>query len=150
MGQIEQHTPEPWIFNDGTVLAFGKWDESLSRSLIIADTWAETATDESHPAFDADEAVANARRIVAAINFCAGRSTEWLEPGGDGMTIYEGLDTIATDRVLLEAERDALQGRLDALVAAAEAAYDWLSRGSVMDAADVLRVAIKAAKGVRS
>lgn len=126
----QQHTPEPWTTGPGLwpPLLIGSLEKAAG--VVVGVLNADTGVGE-----DADRAEANARRIVAAINFCAGRSTEWLEPGGDGMTIYEGLDTIATDRVLLEAERDALQARLDALLAAAEPILNDLHTGWIANPA---------------
>lgn len=57
---MSEHTKEPWVADAyGNILA-GSPAYYLGR-------------------IDQDDAVANARRIVACVNACAGLDTEWLE-----------------------------------------------------------------------
>lgn len=68
------HTPEPWSCGGG--IPTNIWSEA-SRGIRIART--DFDGDEQHP-----EAIANARRIVACVNACAGIETESLEADGYG------------------------------------------------------------------
>jgi hypothetical protein len=138
MGQIEQHTLEPWTVND--------FEVSTSEGFPIAQV-------EHNDGFVTDEqARADARRIVACVNLLAG-SPDWdLARFSDaGANPIREVDELSAQVTLVQA-------RLDALLAASEAAYDWLSQcepGSHQaELAEDLRAAISssflAAKGVRS
>lgn len=103
---MSRHTPEPWRYvkdKDGGNTAF-LIENADGIMWNIAGTFST---------FDDDEA--NARRIVACVNACAGLSTELLE----GKTIDEAANTIVDQRDELEnvvralvAGRDLIDGRL--------------------------------------
>ncbi len=72
----ESHTPEPWfIFRNGHCIGGpheqGPQDQSAQETAGIATCGVRRRTDE--------EIEANARRIVACVNACAGIPTEDLE-----------------------------------------------------------------------
>jgi len=61
---MARHTPETWSYYENRI--YEEW--GTGRYIANTIEW------ERFP----DEAEANARRIVACINFCEGLSTEWL------------------------------------------------------------------------
>ena len=85
------HTPEPWIF-------------------AVADDFYCGSIMGRHggEVFDGDFTEANARRIVACVNACAGVHTEILEEGGQG--------TVAASMARLTEQRDKLLAELESLV----------------------------------
>ncbi len=64
----DKHTPEPWWDESGTIHA-------------KADNWTEKVHSCDHPAKASSDA--NARRIVACVNACAGLSNAVLEAIAD-------------------------------------------------------------------
>lgn len=72
---MSEHTKEPWIVAHGSE----KMVIANNRTPAIAQTIG-------------DDAIANARRIVACVNTCAGISTESLEQGGIGSLLSLGID----------------------------------------------------------
>lgn len=64
---MSQHTPEPWVVN-------GSHIESENEHGWVNDGWIIADLSGS-------QIEANARRIVACVNACAGASTEVLEKG---------------------------------------------------------------------
>ena len=72
-----EHTPEPWkVFKsaDGTkLLGVGSAETAEGITDYRGGIWASE-----------DEGLANARRIVACVNACAGIKTRDLEKGGEG------------------------------------------------------------------
>lgn len=123
---MSEHTKEPWAFTQklsasenhrGYVL----WDDHY-RS-IIGDV---SPRDE-----DGKQGEANARRIVAAVNACAGIPTEVLETwaADSGVARRVGLANIA-----LTAELTALRAQRDELAEALEVALrdieDWCNKAS--------------------
>lgn len=78
---MSKHTPEPWTIeceNSG-----GGTNISGDMIPCIAHTHevARVNSGAAHRALTSEEALANARRIVACVNACAGISTEALEAG---------------------------------------------------------------------
>lgn len=75
----QHHTPEPWLLSDCDVPPRiycnheGRGDEPM---IAILD-------DGTSASLGVSEAEANARRIVACVNACAGVPTEWLEAQHD-------------------------------------------------------------------
>ena len=95
----QQHTPEPWAFgedNDG-------WYVEKDRDQFV---------------YGLTEA--NARRIVACVNACAGISTESMEVGGVGSILSLGLEE--------QRRGDVAEQQRDALLAALEDIAQWTER----------------------
>lgn len=88
------HTPEPWAIYKGDALVIVDEKGSSLGEMVPGDPYIKHA-----------EAVANAARIVACINACAGIPTDKLRPG----IVKELRDKIAavtTGEVLTFGERD--------------------------------------------
>jgi hypothetical protein len=106
-----KHTPEPWglsIYPDSLVIVAG-------RGFSVCDCVPGNPIDIS-----ADEAIANARRIVACVNACSGITTEELEEEGkDALDISDGIAELGK-------QRDAL---VIALKAAVEVIHSWHNTG---------------------
>lgn len=88
------HTPEPWrvdAHNPGDVNGPKGTDVALTLYAGMAPIEI-TGRETSLAAIERDEAEANARRIVACVNACAGTSTAALESGNYGIirTRHEG------------------------------------------------------------
>lgn len=98
---MSAHTPEPWLVcYDGRI-------DSHDGELVCAFSWS------SYKEFT--EEGANATRIVACVNACAGMS----DPAAQIQGLYvarETLATVAAEREALRAERDALREALQAMV----------------------------------
>ena len=67
------HTPEPWAVSDSP---YGAIISTASREL--RQSWC-VSTEDTGRKYSAEIAVANARRIVACVNACAGIETTVLE-----------------------------------------------------------------------
>lgn len=85
-GRSEQHTLEPWIFveHDHAFYIVRRWDESITpeNSNTFGSAYgAHIARIEYSPEVrrTRTQALANARRIVACVNACAGLNTKRLE-----------------------------------------------------------------------
>ena len=104
-----EHTPEPWkVFKsaDGTkLLGVGSAETAMGITDYKGGIWANE-----------DEGIANARRIVACVNACAGIGTDILEKVDDNGGILRAADTVAseiTKRLQAEARADAAEALLD-------------------------------------
>lgn len=87
-----EHTPDPWIICNGTDIftALGSTNSS-GQTADDNDGWqiadcsvGKTFVSGELASMPYSEQVANARRIVAAVNACKGISIEELETGGAG------------------------------------------------------------------
>lgn len=84
----EQHTPEPWLVSKRTVFALNERGTNIF-SAIVQD--AHTSTEELE---------ANARRIVACVNACAGFSIEELEGASlfnDSISAQDEIDSLKSE-----------------------------------------------------
>lgn len=103
------HSKEPWR-------AMGKWIDSC----VDGDLFQEVAKCMKVKHGDGD---ANARRIVAAVNACAGLDTEYLETVG--LPEFAGkqlcADKIQQELDAVTAQRDQLREALEAIVSSADA-----------------------------
>ena len=100
-----EHTPEPWFINadNGTHVIRAGGDKAV--------TFASHSTFAANP----KEGAANARRIVACVNACAGIETDILEKIDDNAGILRAADTVAseiTKRLQAEARADAAEALL--------------------------------------
>jgi len=103
------HTPEPWSIekenchtNDvGTCHGEDGW------FTILSEGW----WDHMPPV----SAEANARRIVACVNACAGTSTSWLIGYGDGLHKTESGKPIRENLEAIVSQRDELLAALKSL-----------------------------------
>lgn len=93
------HTKEPWAHRNGRIY-------QADRDVL---TIANIAR-----AFDGDYSEANARRIVAAVNACAGLSTDLLEKAALTAAHIEARERLSFCTQQIEAERDELQSKLEA------------------------------------
>lgn len=122
---MSEHTKEPWrVGQFHSVL--GKISETeIFDSEIFADVIASTRTAPMHP-----EAKANARRIVACVNACAGIETEKLEAVAFlSPHLPDGHKDAAIEIAALRTQRDEL-------LAAAKKLLPFLtSQGEMLDAA---------------
>lgn len=109
------HTPEPWIEAGPS---YGK-PHPVEINSIVPVNIEEGELVEDICTFDHsnnhEQNAANARRIVACVNACAGISTEVLEAPGPGI---ETAKQIVKENELLTAQRDSLLSALRAL-------YGW-------------------------
>ena len=98
---MSKHTPEPW--NGKCIGIAVHYFESIDAEI--------TFTGKS------DEAMANARRIVACVNFCAGVSTENLENNEKLLWLAEQYNTAKNQRdELLETLEAAVKQMEDDLL----------------------------------
>lgn len=84
----EQHTPEPWLVSKRTVFALNERGTNIFSALVQD---AHTSTEELE---------ANARRIVACINACAGFSIEELEGASlfnDSISAQDEIDSLKSE-----------------------------------------------------
>lgn len=118
---MSNHTPEPW--NGKRIDIAVHYFESINAEIAL--------TGKS------DEAMANARRIVACVNFCAGVSTENLENNEKLLWLAEQYNTVKAQRD--ELLRD-MQDVLDMLINQPHAVT------AANQAEDMLRLSIGTAK----
>ena len=118
----EQHTPEPWLVSKRTVFALNERGTNIF-SAIVQD--AHTSTEELE---------ANARRIVACVNACAGISTVELD--------MDNSMFIAALR-----EKRELRKQRDELLAALEEAAFRAAHGECAHVQLVCDTAIASVKG---
>ena len=131
----EQHTPEPWVFGNGQTKQFGM---CLGIGLNTAPDWLVVAVvSPVESVNDVDKA--NARRIVACVNACAGTPTEELEIIIDaGETMKICFDRLTKQRDdLLAAGRDVVN-RWDSPL--------WKDQPHTAEFIDALREAIASVK----
>lgn len=113
----QTHTPEPWDLSEGfKILIVKKWEGQFPKNVIpgpelMADyrgghiaVLGERANDKAFAT-----AEANARRIVACVNACAGLSNETLEHFGMGRILdrlvdHPGLQNEPVTQAILKAE----------------------------------------------
>ena len=94
------HTPEPWAVSDSP---YGAIISTASREL--RQSWC-VSTEDTGRKYSAEIAVANARRIVACVNACAGIEQEDFDDGwrAQGLSAYASALEVMRDS--LESERD--------------------------------------------
>lgn len=98
---MTKHTPEPWRFICAN-------DETGHEPCIMRCDAIGLVSAPQHPADEAEDE-ANARRIVACVNACAGISTEALESGalrevvGCALSLFD-----ANSEVLAPFEKNAI------------------------------------------
>lgn len=110
----QKHTPEPWSIGRYDEISASTSDNFGGRINLVGVSTPITAGP------DMDEAKANARRIVACVNACAGINTENLE---QNKPLLSGLRSL-NDRI-----RNAERQR-DQLLAALKEARRWLNGDS--------------------
>lgn len=111
----QQHTPEPWaVFNGPAVEGVETWSESYIGTIVrhgsnggkrIADTSIGLSQDY-------DEGKANARRIVACVNACAGLSDDDL----NAICLEGGVGAGFVAIRKLKQQRDELHQRVEQLL----------------------------------
>ena len=84
---MKEHTPEPWRMHTRAVAYITSEDHGVAD----CSCWDDSTQDTMH------EKEANARRIVAAINACAGIPTEDLEDAAGEETQWQRLELLAED-----------------------------------------------------
>ena len=95
----QAHTPEPWEADDFAIEAGPGSPAAPMRIAVVSDSSCFPCLDEGEVAKADAEALANARRIAAAVNACAGIPTEALEQGVVG-------ELLTAVRHLVEWNRD--------------------------------------------
>jgi hypothetical protein len=94
------HTKEPWVFDQyGNANVNGETIRTMGFALSSCKT-----------------SIANARRIVACVNACAGLSIEMLE----NAALYPPVKSAFNGYITMKGERDELLSALKGLVAIAE------------------------------
>lgn len=137
------HTLEPWVASKSDPLLFGSQ----------CGTGMEPIGFVYGPAFaDRSEvgkcAIANARRIVAAVNACEGISTELLEGAALMAKHIKGRERLSAYTARIEAQRDQMEIQRDQLLAALEAVLaNCLDAEGLSAAYANARAAIAAVKG---
>lgn len=86
MKEETKHTPEPWVVS---AAGYGDWkfEGGFNGTIVGKDKQVVFAGPSSFKALRGEteeQATANAKRIVACVNACAGISNEDLESGGAG------------------------------------------------------------------
>lgn len=84
---MQEHTKEPWEYWENDRTGFGVKMPRKNKTRFGAEPYAVIGGFEPD---DLDEMKANARRIVACVNACAGISTESLEDGGEVSLLCTG------------------------------------------------------------
>jgi hypothetical protein len=114
-----QHTPEPWIAVGRRI----KQDLTMIGLSSDAGVTIGSASggSTSGPYFveNDEEVAANAHRIVACVNACAGYSTDDLELFGRFLSSGEA-DALAEHHALIEQQRDELLAALESALKTAE------------------------------
>ena len=123
------HTPEPWSVPQPIVDGAGLPFAPVFATTLIAKVYSTALG-------DTDQATANARRIVACVNACAGIPIEVLEEGGQG--------TVTASMARLTEQRDKLLAVCEELSACAE--Y-WSEYDVPLGIVERLDAAIAEAKG---
>lgn len=103
---MTQHTQEPWHIFEGTVQSDTNWTICDARTKL-------------------KNADANARRIVACVNACAGIPTERLE---SCRVVLMSVD--AEKLTEIAKQRDALQDKIDDLLDSVEYMRDTFNRSA--------------------
>ena len=135
---MSKHTHEPWFLSkvDNGIsyeggLAIDAIDTSNGKLLEICEVWG-VDDDREHD----ERSMANARRIVACVNACAGVDTDLLEAG-----------ELGKPTMLVIQENKDLKHRCDELLAALE--FVMSARGEQLESAFAqAQNAISKAKGV--
>lgn len=116
MSEEAKHTPEPWGLDTETRK---KGDRTLVRLPTVNGLRGEYIAEahyvrEFHGKVTKPVAEANAARIVACVNACAGLSNEELERGvvGDLIAMLRRVRTESRDGVGLDRDLDVLLSRL--------------------------------------
>jgi hypothetical protein len=108
MSAEKKHTPEPWSIGDsnipvsGIAVCGGNGFHSTIARLVAGEDWYKTH----------GEAAANAARIVACVNYCAGIPTAALT---GPHTLAETLDNAVRRCEELTRQRDRLLAALDSI-----------------------------------
>ena len=106
MSADQKHTPEPWRETINCC------DDYTSHPILIY-SGAQYVAQIAHDQNEGDETEANARRIVACVNACAGYSTDALE---SGISVVRTAQKNMEARALAEAQRDELAAALRGFV----------------------------------
>lgn len=125
-----KHTPEPWRANELQADIDGRNGEAVAVCYCNDD--------------NGDDAIANARRIVACVNSCAGIPTDWLESGTVGC-----LKNVRDERDMYLKQRDELLAALDGLLKAHRITFSRRPPETVEQAEkqlDAIRNAVAAAE----
>ena len=88
----DKHTPEPWDIGVSADNGLPCVDKVGSVFVEICECWGEVDDKE-----ETEQSQANARRIVACINACAGIPTEDLEDAAGEETQWQRLELLAED-----------------------------------------------------
>lgn len=130
---MTQHTPEPWRVCEPPNNDMITCDAVSGRYLVYC---TRAGGQDGICKISEQEQEANARRIVACVNACAGISTDTLIEYGDG-----NLEALFK----MQQQRDELQAKCDELLAAMhKAIFDLRTHGAVIR---MLREAIAKARG---
>ena len=125
------HTPEPWHTHDHGAQELCVYSDDNQKCVAVFDgegNWSWS---------DREQRLADARRIVACVNACAGVPLEWLESGLDGCVqgVREERDQYQSDNATIRAalktqaeEAAKLMAQRDELIAAAKNLRDVKGR----------------------
>jgi hypothetical protein len=102
------HTPEPWAahYGSGKIYTETFYPGVNHTKKVVAEVKAHDLYQNTH---NTSEAEANARRIVAAVNACAGIPTEALEQGVIAemlSALHDAMDIIQSDYTIDAYEYD--------------------------------------------
>lgn len=113
---MSKHTPEPWAIH-----------EDASGDIFISGSYHTYIAEIGNP--DEDGAAADARRIVACVNACAGLPTEQLESGplGGILNGAAGLVSQCDDLLKVKEDHDRLVRELDVLLNGVDGAANQAS-----------------------
>lgn len=124
-----KHTPEPWEI-------IGKFSDKIYHAksdTVIAQSWYPGAAGQSPSPIDT--MVANAHRIVACVNACAGIETETLESIAD----TKSPSPLAAALTLCY-QRDQYKAQQDKLLAALKVARRWIVEDCHPDGWSISRI----------
>lgn len=94
----EKHTAEPWqvgVGEDNGLPCVDAYDET-GHLIELCECWGEVVDK-----FETEQSRANARRIVACVNACAGIPTEELEAVGRSQSQQDRLQTLEAVAIVL-------------------------------------------------
>jgi len=119
---MSEHTKEPWRIDKYDAIIAGGETLNIGATVSIPMGSGERK----------DRGMANARRIVACVNACAGVETEWLERCAVGIGALFSLDYWSNQVIRLKLEKHELQSIIDEQakrIAELEAKNNELTRG---------------------
>ena len=121
----QDHSPEPWILTaSGLGIGYKDTDKNSATKEI---PWQIAKIFSIADGINTNEGKANARRIVACVNACAGASTGALEMVAlENGNILEGIRKLKEENAELKAENDRLSAAAPKMLEALRLCHDFM------------------------